>query len=352
MDKFSDFILNEKNISTDKHVQGKKDIDPKIKSTKSNYTNFLGATGHKKKFKPRDRVSRSNYEKSIGRRKRKGSKTKMARNILAKKYGIKKAIHKDKNKRYVLKHLDIQNMIKKMGYVYDNQKMIWTNNEVPKATKKNTNKPSQAGSSGSKSNLDIDAPDSSPKVDVEKDENEEPEIITTKDGQKIDVNETKISIIGNGGIEYDVTEDDLRSYSARLMLARFFDMPSALKFEEAEEEQEDLDNEESSTISVYVDPVIPRDKVMDKIESLGYSWSPDAQEWQKNSESIFKEFSDNENFEEKKVMTGRILLAIIGYLHAFEFIDGKPEMEPEEVLENMGVLGFAYNNDVWEHFNG
>lgn len=356
MDNFSDFIL-EKNFSTDKNIQGKKTIDPKKRSSISNYDRFLGAKGHKQKFKPRDRVSRSNYEKAIGRRKRRGSKTKSARNILANKYGIKKAVEKDANSRYVLKHLQIQEIIKKYGYVYDNKRMQWTNNEgaapIEEPKKKKSAKKVKP------SNIDVDGPKAAPKVDVEKDaenteEDGEDEFITTPDGQKINVNDTKFSFIGNGGIEYDVTEDDLRSYSARLALARFFEMPSALKFEEAEEENEGVDDKGKKTVSVYVDPVIPREKVLEKMETLGYSWNVNAQEWQKNGQSVYDIFKDSENAEPKEVMLGRVYLAILGFLHAFEYVEVEPTMTPEEVMESMQLIGFTYNakNRVWEHFNG
>jgi hypothetical protein len=353
MDNFSDFVV-EKNFSTDKNIQGKKTIDPRSKSSKSNYTQHLGATGHKQKFKPRDRVSRSNYDKAIGRRKRRGSKTKAARNILANKFGVKKAVQKDANNRYVLKHLQIQEIIKKFGYVYDNNKMAWTNNEKPEEIAKQKKKTTH--DSKPETNIDVEAPNGAPKVDIEKDEesNGDDEFIISPTGEKININDTKFSFIGNGGIEYDITEDDLRSYSARLMLARFFGMPSALKFEEAEEENEGPGDDGKKQISVYVDPVIPREKVLDKLESIGYSWNTITQDWQSNKQSIYDIFANNENAEPKNVMLGRVYLAILGFLHAFEYEDNEPTMTAEEVVENMQVLGFVYNEEtkVWEHFNG
>lgn len=358
MDKFSDFIL-EKNLSTDKNVQGKKTIDPRKKTSISNYSRFLGSTGHKKKFKPRERVSRSNYDKAVGRRKRRGSKTKSARQILSNKFGIKKAMAKDGNNRYVLKHLDIQEMIKRLGYVYDNVRMFWTNNEKAKPIEEPKNKKTKTKPEKPKgSNIDTEEPSSTPTVDTEKeeensDEDGEQEIVTLSDGSKLDMNDTKFSFIGNGGIEYDITEDDLRSYSARLALARFFEMPSALKFEEAEEEEEGKDEKGKRMFSVYVDPVIPREKVLDKINNLGYSWNVNKQEWEKNGKSVFEIFKDSDNYEDKEIMLGRVYLAIMGYLHSLEFTEGEPTMSAEEVKDNMETLGFSYNQDSgWEHFNG
>lgn len=361
MDKFSDFIIREKDFASkkkdddkkNKSLHGKKDNDPRVKSAKSNYSNFLGAKGHKKKFEPRKKVARSNYDKSIGRRKRGGGKTKMARTILAKKLGVKKAIHKDENSKYVIKHLDIQSMMRKFGYIYDSKHFRWVKKEDTKNSADSSNKSNGSSSTETPSNISNDIPQSGSIMDIEKDDDDEVDIITDAKGNKIDANETKFTAIGNGGIEYDVSEDDIRSYSARLMLALFFDMPSALKFEEAEEEDEDV-GDNSKAISVYVDPVIPRDKVVDKIENLGYSWSVDNQDWRKNDISIFDEFAKDESSEQKDVMMGRIYLSILGFLYAVEFVNNEPTMAKEDVLENMSVLGFIFNKETntWEHGNG
>lgn len=367
-DKFSLFF--EKNITTDKKVDGLKSRNPKVKSSKSNYDLFMRAKGHKKKFKPRDTVKRSNYERKIGRVKRRGGKTKAARSILSKKYGVKRAIEKNEDKKYVLRHLEVQEMIRRLGYVYDTVRGIWDNREGASEIKKGKpGKFKHVEPSGkepvAKQEPKKDVPDkkssmdkvedaaeeeSTPIIDVEKEEDSD-----KPDDSDSPEDNTKLTAIGNGGIEYDITEDDIKSYSARMMLAEFFGMKSALKFEEAEEEDEGVDEIGNKNISVYIDPIISREKIVEKIEGFGYSWNVDKQEWQKSEVSIFEIFKDKEDIEHKAIYDGRTYLAILGFIHAFSFDDeGGAEMEDSEVLDNMSILGFSYEQETgkWDHFNG
>lgn len=368
-DKFSLFF--EKNITTDKKVDGLKSHKPRVKSSKSNYDLFMRAKGHKKKFKPRDTVKRSNYERNVGRVKRRGGKTKSARAILSKKYGIKRAVEKNADKKYVLRHLEVQEMIRRLGYIYDNKRGVWDNREgaapVKKGKmakfkhaepsekepeqKKDPKKDPSKAAVDTTDKVEADAEkETSPIIDVEKEEENDDE----SDSSDPEDN-TKFTAIGNGGIEYDITEGDIKSYSARMMLAEFFGMKSALKFEEAEEEDEGTDDLGNKNVSVYIDPVISREKVVEKIESLGYNWNVDQQEWQKSGVSIFEVFKDKEDIEHKAIYDGRTYLAILGFIHAFSFDEeGGAEMEDADVLDNMSILGFSYNQETnkWDHFNG
>lgn len=362
---FSNFYEDKKKI---KHgLVDPKDI-PALKSQqpreKTRQNKTLGRKPFKKKkFGAKDRVKRSRYDKAIGRRKRKGGKTKNARQILASKHGIKKAIDKDNNAEYYYDHLKIAELMKKFGYDWQDQDGSWQHKEEREATKPKKKrvrrkkfsliKPKVGRPEDPEKDKDRDETELA-KIDKEAGTTDDEPFVVKRHGKDVTVDEkdlTYFTIIGAGGIEYDVTEEDIMTYEARLILALIHGKHAMLKFEEFEETEEDsaqFDDEKVTVISI--EPLIEREKVLDRIEELGYEYWPELDEWKIDDKFPFPE--NEEVDEDKKSIIGRSYLTAMGYFEAMSFErDNTPSgLSKDEVLDLMSEHGLVWDetNTTWE----
>ena len=329
-------------------IKALKTNNPREKSKKGKVDDFFGKSAHKKaKFSVKKKAGRSNSDKAIGRRKRKSGKTRNARQILNQKHGINRAIDKDENKKYYLDHLQIADMMKKFGYDWEQEDGSWNNTEPRKAAFKAKNKRKKEvvpGTDGRKKisdfgkDEDIENVAIVPKPDTDQDDFE-----FEIDGKKVPEEDlTDFTAIGAGGIEYDITEEDLMEYEARLILGLIHGGRSAMHFEEVEETEEQSDIDAGDATVITVDPIIPTDKVLDKIEQLGYTYFPQLDEWRLDGEFPFQEDADG---EDKKSVLARTYLAALGHFEVFDFDeeDNPSSLSKERVLQLMGDYGFEWN---------
>ena len=360
---FSDHVkhnLNEKkkeasafNREPDK-IPALKTNSPKIKqgTGKGNFDKFLGKRAHKKAlFSPKKRVKRSNTDVALGRRKRKGGKTKNARSILANKHGIKKANQKDQHAEFYLDHLQVAELMKKMGYDWEQEDGQWSNKEDRVAPKqpKDRKKETIPGTKRRKKISDFGKKDS-PKVNTDATDNFDPSGFSViQNGKEVEVPEedlTDFTMIGAGGIEYDITEEDLMAYQGRFILGLLHGGKSAMHFEEVEETEEDSDVEDGAQVTVItIEPIIDREKVLDKVESLGYSYFPQVDEWR--IDNIFP-FDEDAEGEDKKSVIGRTYLAALGHFEVFDFDeeDNPIAVSKEDVTQMLLDYGFIWNEET------
>lgn len=355
---FSEFFTEKKkqarafNREPDK-IKALKTTDPRIKSKKGKVDDFFGKRAHKKaKFSVKKKAGRSNTDKAIGRRKRKGGKTKNARQILANKHGINKAVEKDQNKKYYLGHLEIAELMSKFGYDWEQDDGTWSNKEerVPLKPKKKRKRKKVPGTDGRKKISDFGKDEDGEVVVIPKDDGLDNEPLTiNRDGEEIEIPEedlTDFSTIGAGGVEYDITERDLMEYLARFILGLVHGGRSAMHFEEVEESQEasDVEDETEATV-IVVEPIIDTERVLDKVEELGYEYFPQLDEWRLDDEFPFVPEADE---EDKKSILARTYLAALGHFEVFDFDeDDQPlSIAKDRALELMNTYGFEWNPET------
>jgi len=370
---FSDYLdnLNEKKKEASAFNREPTDI-PALKTAsprkkggtgKGNFDKFLGKRAHKKAvFSPKKRVKRSNTDVALGRRKRKGGKTKNARSILANKHGVKKANQKDQNAEFYFDHLQIAELMKRFGYDWQQDHGQWSNKEkrtAPKMPKQRdtkeipgTVKRKKISDFGKKNNDEVAIVN----TDIEEPQSSDAPFTVNRNGEEIEVPEdqlTDFTMIGAGGIEYDITEEDLMSYEGRLILGLIHGGKSAMHFEELEESEEDSDVEDDRSVTVItIEPIIDREKVLDKMEDLGYDYYPQVDEWRIDNEFPFAE--DKEG-EDKKSIIGRTYLAALGHFEVFDFDeeDNPIAVSKEEVTQMLKEFGFEWSADAstWKKIN-
>lgn len=357
---FSNFITEKKKTASGfnrepEDIKALKTTNPRIKSKKGNVDNFLGKGAHKKaKFSVKKKAKRSNTDKAIGRRKRKGGKTKNARKILSDKHGVTKATQKDQNKEYYFDHLQVAEFMKKYGYDWDQETGIWDNKveRKPLKPKRKRKRKPVPGSDGRKKISDFGKGNVA-FIPSSGNDDEEP-FTVTRDGEEVTVPEdqlTNFTAIGAGGIEYDITEEDLMEYEARFILGLVHGGRSSMHFEEVEESQEDSDLEEQTEATIItVEPIISTDKVLDKIEEIGYEYFPQIDEWRLDGEFPFLEESEE---EDKKSILARTYLAALGHFEVFDFNeeDQPTSISKDSVLELMNTYGFTWDPErsTWAH---
>jgi hypothetical protein len=358
---FSDHVkqnLNEKNREAsafnrepDK-IPALKTGSPKLKigTGKGNFDKFLGKRAHKKAlFSPKKRVKRSNTDVALGRRKRKGGKTKNARSILANKHGMKKANQKDQNAEFYIDHLQVAEMMKRFGYDWEQEDGEWSNKEdrVAAKPKKKRKKEIIPGTKRKKISSFGNKDDAKVSTDTSIDF-DPTNFSVPQNGQDVEVPEedlTDFTMIGAGGIEYDINEEDLMAYQGRLILGLIHGGKSAMHFEEVEETEEDSDVEDGAQVTVItIEPIIDREKVLDKVESLGYSYFPQVDEWRIDNKFPFE---DNAEGEDKKSIIGRTYLAALGHFEVFDFDeeDNPIAISKEDVTQMLLEFGFIWDEE-------
>lgn len=356
---FSEFLTEKKkkarafNREPDE-IKALKTQSPREKGGKGNVDNFFGKRAKKKaKFSVKKKAKRSNTDKALGRRTRKGGKTKNARQILANKHGVKKATQKDQNKEYYLDHLQVAELMKKFGYDWEQEDGNWNNKEDRvhvEPEKKRKRKP-VPGTDGRKKISDFGRDDE----DLEDiafiptpDDNDDP-LTIKRNGKEVEVPEdelTDFTTIGAGGLEYDITESHLMEYLGRFILGLVHGGRSAMHFEEVEETQEpsDVEEDEEATV-ITLEPIIPTEKVLDKVEELGYEYYPQLDEWRLDGNFPFVEES---NEEDKRSILARVYLAALGHFEVFDFDeeDQPVSLGKDRVLQLMDEYGFMWNPET------
>lgn len=360
---FSKFIKENNNLNEKKReasafnrepdtIPALKTDSPKLKqgTGKGNFDKFLGKRAHKKAlFSPKKRVKRSNTDVALGRRRRKGGKTKNARSILANKHGIKKANQKDQNAEFYLDHLQVADLMKKMGYDWEQDNGQWSNKEDRVAPKQPKERKKEYIPGTKRKKISSFGKKDDPMVNTDSADDFDASLFSvTQNGKEVDIPEedlTDFTMIGAGGIEYDITEEDLMAYQGRFVLGLIHGGKSAMHFEEVEEAEEDSDVEDGAQVTVItIEPIIDRDKVLDKVESLGYSYFPQVDEWRMDNKFPF---DDDSKGEDKKSIIGRTYLAALGHFEVFDFDeeDHPIAISKEDVTQMLLDYGFIWNEE-------
>lgn len=291
----------------------------------------------KSSFDTNKKVKNSAFNRSFGRKPKSKNRTKQARTILSKKHGIKKAVEKGFDGKYVMKHTEILQTMSNLHYEYDKTMHKWVLGKgKQQKAKKDDDLDAKDSQIGKKIEVDSEKSD---RKDADDKNSKVKKVIKNK--ESIDIDDIQYTVVGNGDDEYDVSEEDIMTYTARQILVLFHDMKSALRFEEATDEEKEEDDPSQVVIS---EPVIDRDVVLDKMENLGYTWIADRQDWLLNKKNVY------DDIHTKQSINGRAHAASIGYLFSLYYDNDKQpeEMSDQEVYDILIEKGFRWTGILWQ----
>ena len=132
-------------------------------------------------------------------------------------------------------------------------------------------------------------------------------------------------------------------YLARFILGLIHGGKSAMHFEEVEENQENSDIDDDNVTVITVEGIISTEKVLDKIEKLGYDYYPQLDEWKIDGEFPFPE--EEGKTEDKMSILGRTYLAGLGHFDVFDFDDNDTPLSvsKKQVIKLLDGYGFFWN---------
>lgn len=266
-------------------------------------------------------------------------KTRKAREVLAKKHQMK-VVLKRTNRQYLVPKNEIESLMKKYSYAYDEQSGTWG-----KATPKiKTNKPSSASNSGGNSNKEniptVKNNFNSIKNKIfpsvtngSEKETSEPNKAKT-DTDPIDSEEDTLD---KNPLSNPEIRKRMKNYQSRFILAIGHDDRNSLIFVKTETEE-----------GVTYVPQIKDDEILSKITLLGYTWNSDKLLWMSENVTLPNSiFAKNEN---QKTIFARAYLASIGKINSIELNDsGMPSKTTEDVVEQIQNKNFVYDteNNKW-----
>jgi hypothetical protein len=254
-------------------------------------------------------------------------KTRRAREILAKKHQIKKALERDVSKRFVMDKKTIEKTMFKYGYMFD--KNGWAK-KPPKADK--TLAP--VASAGAKPDVDANkqinvvAPnqpnvkDVQPDAPVQQQPNAAIDDVDNEDSEDEDPNPLHDAALRN----------EMKALEARFILGLGHGDKDAADFVKNEETDEEV-------------PKIPDEDILKKFELLGYRWNPDKLLWAGENMSLPQQlFAKNETL---KTVFARAYLAARGKLNSIKMnASGEPSVSIDSIVEEIMDDGFTFNADT------
>lgn len=260
-------------------------------------------------------------------RKKRKSKTQDARHILAHKHQQKKAEEKKHNSRsYVLDQFDIEKLMSKFNYVYDDNLEKWVQKKKQDKQELDTdnNKKSEGdpyikrtGEDPYKKQVSPEEEEYPSKKQVSPEEEEE-------DPSKKQYNKDETKIENN--------DDHVKLYQARFILAVVYDLIDYVKY--------------NKNI-----PLIPNDEVVSQMTKRGFYWNEDNNFWYTEDLTIPNElFNIGEN---KKSIIARSYAAHLFDKNAIN-IDNEskqPILDKENVISKLENKNYVWSEslDKWQH---
>lgn len=292
-------------------------------------------------------------DKGFRKSTQRSNRTQDAREILAKKHGIKKAMARVDNK-YVLDHEQINDLMDRMGFKFNDVRGVWSSStrdiaqpDEPEKKKDTSFNPEQGEEAlddidGTKEKAhdlsQVEDPDISFKDFFFNQEDEDLEDFDDVDDMEDEDWYRSDFVIGKDEEIFHITEREVMIFQGRFLLGLIWEEYdySEYKINEAGE----------------IWGVMSRRDTIRAMKALELEWDEFNDVWV-DSEGVEVFRFRTEHSELKKTVIGRALLANMNFLEYIQFDSetGKPKVHAESVDDKMAEQDFKWNNseEIWEY---
>lgn len=260
---------------------------------------------------------------------RKSSPTFWGRKLLSGKFQDQDAVKKDENNQYILNQDAISQRLNQRGYYWDMHKKMWLKAEDAKDVPNTASKPKAAEPEKAETTQTEPVAKSS-ETKPDSSDDTQPEASETSDYEAEDDSET------DSDKELDPLADPsiiakMKLMQARLVLGVTTEKPEVTLFN-TNENKEDV-------------PVVADKDILEKINNLGYTWDDTKKMWLDQALSMPKKLIDIE--ETRKSVLARSLLAAIDSVNAIKVnASGLPSIKTEKLDTKMDKQGYVWNTDT------